>query len=299
MVSTGYGDFILPLCTTPQAQPVAASLVFVSFAILGGYVMISMCLAAVAIGINERLQALRKQAVYGGDVGGEAAGQGLPPRVGLEGIAGGAKVSKLTGNVKEKALMKALLFKAWNTETGSMAGSVRVPGMNRQQSMRVKANTTITRPNLEISGDKEGHIGAMDNALFMHTLLNSKYHDAAISCLIALDACLQIGDEGKVYTLGSYVTHVVVQVLLFIDLGSFVCLFIRSQCHWDIPSHLSYYHSSHTPYYHTHLYFPFPWSYFTFISHQTLSSLLQHRSAALRHRRTKKKSIFNEFLEHF
>ena len=36
LVSTGYGDFILPLCTTPQAQPVAASLVFVSFAILGG-----------------------------------------------------------------------------------------------------------------------------------------------------------------------------------------------------------------------------------------------------------------------
>ena len=34
--------------------------------------------------------------------------------------SGGAKVTKLIGNVKEKALMKALLFKAWNTDTGGV-----------------------------------------------------------------------------------------------------------------------------------------------------------------------------------
>ena len=97
----------------------------------------------------------------------------------------------------------------------------------------MRASISITRPKLEITGDEaggphEGGGGSMDYALFMHTLLNSKYHDAAISCLIALDACLQIGDEGKAYTLGSYVTHVVVQVLLFVDLGLFVCLFVHS-----------------------------------------------------------------------
>ena len=126
----------------------------------------------------------------------------------------------------------------------------------------MRKSISITRPNLEISGDEDARGDSLDDALFMHTLLNSKYHDAAVSCLIALDACLQIADEGKGYTLGSYVTHVVIQALLFIDLGSF------SASARTLPSHIPY---SLSLTYDPHI-----------ISHSTLSSHTpSHRSHTL------------------
>ena len=102
VINTGWGDFILPQCSNPQANPTASSLVFVSFTMIGGYVVISMCLAAVAIGINERLQALKRLSVYGADDTHHAVGGGsVDPtrqRVPADG-GGGAKASKLTGNL--------------------------------------------------------------------------------------------------------------------------------------------------------------------------------------------------------
>lgn len=66
-VQTQFGSFYLPICSQPSKNPVAATIIFVSFAILGGYILVSLSLAAVAIGINERLEDLRTAQLYGND----------------------------------------------------------------------------------------------------------------------------------------------------------------------------------------------------------------------------------------
>jgi voltage-gated sodium channel len=64
-IQTKFGDFYLPNCSHPKSRPLATSLVFISYEILAGLGVISMCLAAVAIGINERLNELRTISLYG------------------------------------------------------------------------------------------------------------------------------------------------------------------------------------------------------------------------------------------
>jgi len=63
-IDTSFGVFYSPACNNHQAQPIAAPLVFCSYTILAGYVIVSMCLSAVALGINERLESLRNIDVY-------------------------------------------------------------------------------------------------------------------------------------------------------------------------------------------------------------------------------------------
>ena len=209
-VRTDYGDFLLPLCFDAQAQPVAASLVFVSFSIMGGYVVISMCLATVAIGINERLQALRRLAVYGGDMAHtqqtDAAHDGRSGNNHKAPGGGGAKASKLIGSIKEKALMKALLFKTWDTDgsSGSSLGGPKTSTFKGSKS---------SKPSL-VGDDKD----QLQNALFVHTLLNSQLHDGVISCLIAADAALQIYNEGYAYSLATFGLHSVINILLCVDI---------------------------------------------------------------------------------
>jgi hypothetical protein len=67
MVPTVWGEFILPACRQPQARPVISTIVFVSFFIIEGYVIVSMLLAAVAIDINEKLESLRGTELFGKD----------------------------------------------------------------------------------------------------------------------------------------------------------------------------------------------------------------------------------------
>ena len=64
-IITNFGIFYAPVCFQPHGQPVASSLIFVTFEVLAGYVIVSMCLAAVAIGINERLEELRSVDLWG------------------------------------------------------------------------------------------------------------------------------------------------------------------------------------------------------------------------------------------
>lgn len=64
-VHTAAGSFILPICSEPHGQPVIAAILFSTFIFLAGYCMMSLNLAAVAIGINERLEELRGQELYG------------------------------------------------------------------------------------------------------------------------------------------------------------------------------------------------------------------------------------------
>lgn len=61
------GDFVLPICSNPQGQPVASVIIFCSFVFVCGYFVMSLNLATVAIGIIERLEELRNMELYGGD----------------------------------------------------------------------------------------------------------------------------------------------------------------------------------------------------------------------------------------
>lgn len=56
-----YGRMFLPICTNPRAQPVLSSIVFITFITLCGFILINITIAAVAAGINDRLDALRRE----------------------------------------------------------------------------------------------------------------------------------------------------------------------------------------------------------------------------------------------
>ena len=66
-VATVFGSFDLPFCSQPAASPVASSLLFVTYVIVGGYVCVNITLASVAIGISERLDELRSLELFGGE----------------------------------------------------------------------------------------------------------------------------------------------------------------------------------------------------------------------------------------
>ena len=212
VINTGWGDFLLPLCSNPQKNPTAASLVFVSFTMIGGYVVISMCLAAVAIGINERLQALKRLSVYGADdashVGGGASVDPTRQRIAVtDNGDGGAKASKLTGNLKERAVMKTLLMQTWAEESPPM------PSMMKRQQSTIGS---FKLSNLVLEENKEKNTG-MSRLMIFHYIVISKYHDAVITCLILADASLQIYNEGIEYNGTTYGLHAFIQALFCVD----------------------------------------------------------------------------------
>lgn len=56
-----YGGMILPICSKSEARPVLAILLFVSFTIFCGFILMNLTIAAVAAGIKDRLDELRKE----------------------------------------------------------------------------------------------------------------------------------------------------------------------------------------------------------------------------------------------
>ena len=66
-VETVFGNFILPYCSQPDAQPLISAFFFVSFSFFAGFVSVSMSLAAVALGVSERLNELRNVELFGED----------------------------------------------------------------------------------------------------------------------------------------------------------------------------------------------------------------------------------------
>ena len=206
-VHTRWGDFIVPNCVNPVGRPLAAVAVFMSFVIIGGFVIVSMCLAAVAIGVNERLIALRRLNVYGGDAGPTTDRTVRAPKV----AEGGAKASKLFGNSKEKALMKTLLQKAWSDSPISALGDLRSGSGTFLRRPSTNQLTLVNGSNDEAERDD------ISNVLWLHTVLSSQYYIAAVSCLITSDAIIQIYEEGKEYSEAAFAMHVVIQVLLTLD----------------------------------------------------------------------------------
>ena len=208
-VHTSWGDFALPNCALPQQQPTASSFVFISFIISGGYFIVSMCLAAVAIGINERLLALRVVDVYGGDMSQSGQAALVRKASSLKApAAGGTKAAKLIGNLKEKALMKALLMKIWSEEGGAA-------GADLIRAKKSPAGGGAAKPHLVNDDEEEG--GALSATMLLHFLVNSKYHDGIISSLIIADAGIQIYNEGYAYSAATFGLHCFIQAVFTID----------------------------------------------------------------------------------
>lgn len=61
IVNTELGSFYGPVCYAPEAKRIAASVVFVSFVLLCGFILISLTVAFVATGINNRLHELQEE----------------------------------------------------------------------------------------------------------------------------------------------------------------------------------------------------------------------------------------------
>ena len=60
-ITTGYGTFFLPVCYAPHASPILSSLVFTTFVLLCGFILVSLTVAFVTTGINNKLASLREE----------------------------------------------------------------------------------------------------------------------------------------------------------------------------------------------------------------------------------------------
>lgn len=59
IVSNDFGSFALAVCTNPSKQPFASSILFISFAVICGFILISLTVAAVTSGISEKLDSIK------------------------------------------------------------------------------------------------------------------------------------------------------------------------------------------------------------------------------------------------
>ena len=55
------GEFYMPVCSEPEAQPFLSSAIFLSYMIIVGFILTSVTIGAISTGINERFDVLRSQ----------------------------------------------------------------------------------------------------------------------------------------------------------------------------------------------------------------------------------------------
>lgn len=56
-----YGHFYLPVCTNPSKQKIISIVIFLTFIVIVAFVLMSLTIAAVTAGINDRLDNLQKE----------------------------------------------------------------------------------------------------------------------------------------------------------------------------------------------------------------------------------------------
>jgi hypothetical protein len=56
-----WGHFYLPVCAAPRAQAMVSMTLFFTFVVIVGFVLMSLTIAAVTAGINDRLDNLQKE----------------------------------------------------------------------------------------------------------------------------------------------------------------------------------------------------------------------------------------------
>ena len=57
------GEFYMPVCSNPQSQPFEATIIFLLYIVIVGFILTSITLGAIATGINERFDDLKGQQV--------------------------------------------------------------------------------------------------------------------------------------------------------------------------------------------------------------------------------------------
>ena len=162
-VTTSFGTFALPLCP-PDAEgnPAAATAIFCLYVIIAGFVIVSMCLAAVVIGITEKLEKMDGKSIFGEDSH-HSGGANIM----MANRRGSVKAGKLIGvDHKRGKSIEALLQRILDTGSGS--------GVARQ----------------------EREDWTLQNLSHHSQVLRKKWHYLfGISCCLILDAILQIVDE--------------------------------------------------------------------------------------------------------
>jgi len=117
-IDTGYGVFYYPACSKPLAQPITASFLFVTYVLVGSYIMISMNLAAVSIGINEKLLSLRTLQLYGdSEASSRMAVNAVPRRLNKSSTSSSSKINKLLGNKDDSRYYTMMLQNLWSGKT--------------------------------------------------------------------------------------------------------------------------------------------------------------------------------------
>lgn len=127
LLETHFGSFEKPKCTESHGQPGLASVVFISYELFAAYVIVSMCLAVVAIGTSEKLESFKEVDVYGMNEEHDEPqskkqssnrGGGKPQQ---RSAAKSSKAAKMMGHSHEEKLLLSMLHKIWEGQEGVVA----------------------------------------------------------------------------------------------------------------------------------------------------------------------------------
>lgn len=176
VIDTGYGLFYFPVCSNPVASPITASVLFVTYVLVGSYIMISMNLAAVSIGINERLLSLRTLQLYGdgGEMSTSIRGNSVPRRLNkASNKASDNKINKLLGNKDDTRYYTMILQNLWsgNTAMNKMFGSNEMEEFSLRRLSWVRLQAMAKR------------------------LLRYKMYEVVILVFIMIDLIVQMQDQ--------------------------------------------------------------------------------------------------------
>lgn len=195
VIDTGYGIFYFPVCSKPLAQPITASVLFISYVLVGSYIMISMNLAAVTIGINEKLLSLRTLQLYGQKDQSSRINSGAMPRRLNKSNSNSGKVAKLLGNKSDARYFTMMLNNIW---AGNSALNKKF-GSNDLDTFTLRGFSFV-------------RLQAMTKRI-----LKFKLYSVFIAIIIVIDIIVQMQDQTYKQYESSRILHLVMNILFLID----------------------------------------------------------------------------------
>lgn len=189
-----YGKMTLAVCTEPMKRPIIASVVFVSFLLLCGFILISLTIASVTSGINDRLSQLEKEEMVR-----EKAFADQPAN------------SLLTN----KDMLLMLMLEVWKQDEEF-----------KKESRKKRQRETLKRSNTFVENmfDFMKECSIMDikkNSVIMRTVTNHYIYRYFIAFLLAFAAFVEIwviqNPQSNVKSISSF--QIVLQIIFSVDIA--------------------------------------------------------------------------------
>jgi hypothetical protein len=188
-----YGKMTLAVCSQPMKRPIIASVVFVSFILLCGFILISLTIASVTSGINDRLSQLEKEEM-----------------VREKAFADQPSNSLLTN----KDMLLMLMLEVWKQDE-----EFKKQSRKQRQREQLKRSNTFVENFFDFMKDCN-IFDIQKNSIMMRTVTNHSIYKYSMAFLLAFAAFLEIwviqNPQSKLNFVSS--VQIVLQIFFSLDI---------------------------------------------------------------------------------